>query len=239
MLTKDIPPSSLDALDGFSHVWVVFVFHENTVRAGNRGLSSFQAKITPPRLGRRVGVFSTRSPHRPNPIGLSVCQILRVDEKSRTLTLGGVDLVDGTPILDIKPYVPYDSVRDCIVPAWVAPPVTDDFTSSSLKVVFSLEAQAQLARIFESPSDDCKNSSFLRHYRGRQLAFVNCLEQIISQDPRSLVGKARSGEPFHMVIDGVKITIVNVAECELSVCHLEKCALDLDVNADTANAPSD
>lgn len=65
-----------------------------------------QAKIAPPMLKERVGIFSTRSPHRPNPIGITLAKIEAVDMKSRMMHISGVDLVEGTPVLDIKPYVP-------------------------------------------------------------------------------------------------------------------------------------
>ena len=64
------------------------------------------AKVRPPQLGgRKVGRLSTRTPHRPNPIGLSVAEVESVDVRRRTLHLRGIDLVDGTPVLDVKPYV--------------------------------------------------------------------------------------------------------------------------------------
>lgn len=94
----------------FSHIFVVFVFHENTniAKEGGGGRAP-PAKIAPPRLGgRRVGCLSTRSPHRPNPIGLSVCQVLCVGEDF--IDISSVDFVDGTPVLDVKPYIPYDLV---------------------------------------------------------------------------------------------------------------------------------
>lgn len=94
----------LRGLEGFSHVWLVFVFHETA----DKGWS---ATVTPPRLGgnERVGVFASRSPYRPNPIGLSVVETVAVVQHGKQLRLRirGMDLLDGTPILDIKPYLPY------------------------------------------------------------------------------------------------------------------------------------
>jgi len=92
-------------LEGFSHVWLVFVFHQ-AMR------NSWKPTVRPPRLGgnERVGVFASRSPFRPNPIGLSVVRLDQIDldhPDGPVLKLRGVDLVDGTPILDIKPYIPY------------------------------------------------------------------------------------------------------------------------------------
>ncbi|XP_068740191.1 tRNA (adenine(37)-N6)-methyltransferase-like [Montipora capricornis] len=95
------PEHSLFGLDKFSHVWVIFHFHKNTNKA-------IKAKVKPPRLdGAKVGVFASRSPHRPNPIGLTLAKLDGI--VGSTLSLSGIDLLDGTPVLDIKPYVPgYD-----------------------------------------------------------------------------------------------------------------------------------
>ncbi len=96
---------ALEGLESFSHLWVVFVFHQNTNK-------TVKLKIHPPRLkGEKIGVFASRSPHRPNPIGLSVVKILEIHENE--IIVGGVDFIEGTPILDIKPYlVSFDSVPE-------------------------------------------------------------------------------------------------------------------------------
>ncbi|HEY8269242.1 MAG TPA: tRNA (N6-threonylcarbamoyladenosine(37)-N6)-methyltransferase TrmO [Pseudobdellovibrionaceae bacterium] len=92
------PEQALQGLEKFSHLWLVFVFHQNKT-------ARYHAKVHPPRLGgESMGVFATRSPHRPNPIGLSLVELVRIEED--TLILAGADLVDDTPILDIKPYLP-------------------------------------------------------------------------------------------------------------------------------------
>ncbi len=92
------PEESLQGLEGFSHVWLVWVFHQNKT-------ARFHAKVHPPRLGgKTMGVFATRSPHRPNPIGLSLVELISVEKDG--IVVAGADLVDGTPILDIKPYLP-------------------------------------------------------------------------------------------------------------------------------------
>lgn len=109
---------ALKTLEEFSHIWVIFVFHAH---GGNK----WKPTIRPPRLGgkAKVGVLSSRSPHRPNPIGLSVVKLDRVDLKAKggpEIHVSGLDLLDGTPILDIKPYIPYaDSVPNAN-PGWAA-----------------------------------------------------------------------------------------------------------------------
>lgn len=91
------PEQSLQGLAQFSHLWVLFVFHQNTNQR-------FHAKVHPPRLnGESIGVFATRSPHRPNPIGLSLVKVEKVEKDC--VYISGIDLVEGTPVLDIKPYL--------------------------------------------------------------------------------------------------------------------------------------
>ena len=101
-------PEALRGIEGFSHLWLIWEFSQNR-REG------WSPTVRPPRLGgnRRVGVFATRSPFRPNPIGLSCVRLEGVEldtAEGPVLHVSGADLVDGTPILDIKPYVPY---ADC------------------------------------------------------------------------------------------------------------------------------
>ncbi|MFT5904997.1 MAG: tRNA-Thr(GGU) m(6)t(6)A37 methyltransferase TsaA [Cryomorphaceae bacterium] len=100
-------------LEGFSHLWLVFVFHQAVNQSSTGG--KVKATVRPPRLGgnEKVGVFASRSPFRPNPIGLSLVKLERIEAsaKGSVLHVSGVDLVSGTPLLDIKPYIPYcDSV---------------------------------------------------------------------------------------------------------------------------------
>ncbi|XP_017320424.1 tRNA (adenine(37)-N6)-methyltransferase isoform X3 [Ictalurus punctatus] len=96
------PEHALTGLHLYSHVWLIFLFHKN-------GHMSYKAKVKPPRLnGEKVGVYSTRSPHRPNAIGLTLAKLDSIT--GDVLHLSGVDLISGTPVLDIKPYIPeYDS----------------------------------------------------------------------------------------------------------------------------------
>ncbi len=99
-------------LEGFSHLWLVFVFHGSAEQSSG----VVKATVRPPRLGgnEKVGVFASRSPFRPNPIGLSLVRIERIEtcpDLGSVVHVSGVDLVSGTPLLDIKPYIPYcDSV---------------------------------------------------------------------------------------------------------------------------------
>ena len=96
MLADWVDASAFQDLDGFERIWLIFAFHLS---------EGWKSTVKPPRGGPKRGVLATRSPHRPNSIGLSAVELQKIE--GRTLHLRGVDLLDGTPVLDIKPYVPY------------------------------------------------------------------------------------------------------------------------------------
>ncbi len=150
-------PEAVRGLEGFSHLWLLFIFHG--VPAGR-----WQPTVRPPRLGgnRRLGVFATRSTFRPNPIGLSAVVLERIvtTEKGVTLHLAGVDMLDGTPVLDIKPYLPY---ADCIAEA------TGGFATA---------APAQLPEVIFSPAA----ATFCAAWPNGDLREL--VGQILRQDPR-------------------------------------------------------
>lgn len=130
-----LPEHSLAGLERFSHVWLISYFHLNTNK-------TVRPKIHPPRLkGESVGLFASRSPHRPSPIGLSLARLVGIE--GATLQLAGIDLVDGTPILDVKPYIPeWDSVPDAD-PGWVKdapfPALRVEMSAAALKDVQAAE----------------------------------------------------------------------------------------------------
>ena len=106
-------PDALRGIEGFSHLWLIWQFSQ-AIR------ETWSPTVRPPRLGgnRRIGVFATRSPFRPNPIGLSCVKleaVIQDPEAGTVLEVSGADLLDGTPIFDIKPYLPYaDAIEDAI-----------------------------------------------------------------------------------------------------------------------------
>ena len=128
---------ALRGIDGYSHLWLIWQFSE-AVR------DDWSPTVRPPRLGgnKRMGVFATRSPYRPNPIGLSSVKLVRIEhtkEYGDVLVVSGADLLDGTPIYDIKPYLPFtDSHPEAI--AGFAEPVRE----YSLNVVFCKELLSKI-----------------------------------------------------------------------------------------------
>lgn len=154
--------NNIDAVRGlaqFSHIWLLFVFH-GTQEQGWKPL------VRPPRLGgnKKLGVFATRSTFRPNPIGMSVVKLDKVEQQGSQVILhiNELDLLDGTPIVDIKPYVPYADIIDDAQGGYAQEqPKTD------IKVEFSSNAQATLTSV------------------NHQYPVLEALiEQVLSQDPR-------------------------------------------------------
>jgi tRNA-Thr(GGU) m(6)t(6)A37 methyltransferase TsaA len=155
---KLLPPYNraecVRGLAAFSHVWLSFIFHEVA--------GQWSPTVRPPRLGgnTKVGVFASRSPFRPNSLGLSLVELIDIDDRHGvTLRFGGVDLVDGTPIVDIKPYIPFVESL---------PEARGGFVSGApaqLSVVFSAQAQSELA---------CASEAHLR----------DLITEVLAQDPR-------------------------------------------------------
>lgn len=121
---------ALRDLDGFTKIWVIFQFHKN---------DHWNPLVQPPRgTDKKRGVFATRSPHRPNPIGMSVLDLISID--GLKITLGPTDLLNGTPILDIKPYLPYvDSHPDEKI-GWL-----EESSKEKFSVSWSPQAQTELS----------------------------------------------------------------------------------------------
>ncbi len=118
---------ALEDLEGFGKIWIVFVFHHN---------SNWKPKVQPPRSTRKRGVFSTRSPHRPNPIGMNCVNLVKIE--GRKLYIENFDMLDETPVLDIKPYVPYCDAFPNETTGWI-PQETTTFA-----IELSPEAEEQL-----------------------------------------------------------------------------------------------
>ena len=138
-------PNCLRGIEQFSHLWLIFNFHETQ----DKGWSP---TVQPPRLGGKenVGVFATRSTFRPNPIGMSVVKNLGLEHTGSSLILkvGGLDLLDSTPILDIKPYIPY---ADALPDAQAG--FAETVPGSEYEIVFSEEAEQELNKLQQDYPD--------------------------------------------------------------------------------------
>ena len=191
-----IPADAADGLQDFSHVWVVFVFHLNTQ---SKRKSKVPSKIAPPALGGdKVGLLATRSPHRYNPIGLTLCKLDGIvrptkHNKKTVLNVSGLDLVDGTPVLDIKPYVPhYDSRAEgeLQLPPWVSGGL-----ATKRDVRIENGALEQLEAIL---TEDPNALEFYKEETPEQTVHVvaSCIVEMLSVDVRSSwqTKKARAGK---------------------------------------------
>ncbi|KAB7895536.1 tRNA (N6-threonylcarbamoyladenosine(37)-N6)-methyltransferase TrmO [Rouxiella sp. S1S-2] len=158
-----LPPynqaEAVRGLEAFSHLWVMFIFHQ-TMEGG------WRPTVRPPRLGgnARVGVFATRSTFRPNPLGMSLVELkgIRCQGKEVILQLGSLDLVDGTPVVDIKPYLPFAESQPQAVAGFA-----QEAPEADMPVTFSPLAESQLAA----------NLARYPHLR-------RFITQVLGQDPR-------------------------------------------------------
>ncbi|CAA0819403.1 Unknown protein [Striga hermonthica] len=181
-----VPQASLEGLEEYSHCWILYVFHLNTDLEKlwkHPSQSKFKAKVRVPRLkGERVGVFATRSPHRLCPIGLTVAKIEAVH--GHTVLLSGVDLVDGTPVLDIKPYLPYcDNIQRAMVPDWVK-------VDNMLAV-----ASVDFSESFFSSIVDCWPLLDKKSLYASPHEFQCLIRQVLSWDIRSVSQRTRPHQP--------------------------------------------
>jgi tRNA-Thr(GGU) m(6)t(6)A37 methyltransferase TsaA len=156
------PEEALQGLEGFSHVWLVWVFHQNKV-------ARYHAKVHPPRMGgKSIGLFATRTPHRPNPIGLSLVELIKVEKDG--IIVSGADLVDGTPILDIKPYLPEIESIPNAKTGWtsevVKDPIQVEFTEHASKVLVQWQQRNPDKKLQEVIEDTLKLDPRPVVYRG-------------------------------------------------------------------------
>ena len=193
-----VPPydreEAFSQLTDFTHIWVISVFHQAMRDA-------WQPTVRPPRLGgnKRVGVFATRAPYRPNPLGLSVFPLQRIrrDNGKLQLHISGCDLVDGTPVLDIKPYLPYtDSIADA------HGGFTEQTPRLTLCVTFTSQATQQCQALSSKYPELCA-----------------MLEAILAQDPRPAYQESNTGNSYGMRlydlnvrfrVDGQTLTVLAI-----------------------------
>lgn len=177
-------------LEGYSHIWLLWQFSECV-------LENWEPTVLPPRLGgkKRMGVFATRSPFRPNPIGLSSVRLLEIRQMpglGPVLIVSGADLMDGTPIYDIKPYLP---ITDCHPDARAG--FAETTAEHRLRVCFPAEL---LRKIPE----------------GKRDALCGVLEQdprpSYQNDPGRLYGFRFAGKDVRFRVDGEELTVCEIEE---------------------------
>jgi tRNA-Thr(GGU) m(6)t(6)A37 methyltransferase TsaA len=182
-------PDALRGVEGFSHLWLIWEFSQ----ARREGWSP---TVRPPRLGgnKRLGVFATRSPFRPNPLGLSCVRLLELRqdrEQGPVLTVAGADLLDGTPIYDIKPYLPYADCKPEAVGGFASQPKGTD-----------LEV-------------DCPDRLLDRVPEGKRAALLAVLAQDprpqYQDDPNRVYGMAFAGLEVKFQVAGERLTVTEIS----------------------------
>lgn len=191
-------PQAVVGLEGFSHIHVIFIFDQEPESA------QFRPMVRPPRLGgnQRVGVFACRSPNRPNRLGLSVLKLTGIENRAgrSVLHVEGADMVDNTPIVDIKPYIPFvDAIPEAQGGFALTPP-------PQKQVVFSPAAEQQLA-----------TDPTLAHVRAQR----ELLARILAQDPRPAYKlKEQDAKDYAALIMGVNVRF-SVSADTVTVLRLE------------------
>ncbi|MBT6178518.1 MAG: tRNA (N6-threonylcarbamoyladenosine(37)-N6)-methyltransferase TrmO [Deltaproteobacteria bacterium] len=200
------PRFSKDAVKGideFSHIWVIFKFHES------RG-QTFKEVVRPPKLGGKVGrgVFATRSPFRPNDIGLSVVKLLGYGEEGKQVVLEveGGDFLDGTPVYDIKPYVPYADALEDATSEW---------------------AQNEEPRITVKCDVELLTLGFDNEDRERFNMQVEFIRECLSLDPRPAHERgmdAREGQTWGVILGDFEVKFtVQAGVLIITQAYIENC----------------
>lgn len=183
-------PEALRGLEGYSHLWLLWLFSAS-VREG------WSPTVRPPRLGgnARMGVFATRSPFRPNPIGLSCVKLLRIE--GCELVVAGADLMDGTPILDIKPYLPFTDARPDAVGGF-----SDAVRENALKVVFPPELAEGMPPDLREALTELLAEDPRPHYQ---------------DDPERIYGFPFAGYEVRFRVRGRELTVLSVESIAESI----------------------
>jgi tRNA-Thr(GGU) m(6)t(6)A37 methyltransferase TsaA len=193
-----ISGDSLQGLDEYSHVWIVFLFSRNSnrdaVQKWRRHESNlFKSKVRPPLLGgRKVGIFASRTPHRPNPLGLTLATITSVDANKGVIEVVGVDLCDGTPVIDIKPFVSSDMPQSALrFPDWV------QSGAHIYRVEFAPEAEQMMSEVV--------GVKFYKDSKALREAIVDVLKLDV-RGVNQKRGTVNEAEVHGVVVDGVRVS---------------------------------
>lgn len=194
---------AFEGIEEFSHLWLIWQFHDNK---NQQTSEKFRPQVRPPRLGgnKKIGVFATRSMYRPAPIGLSVVQFLRIEKlrKSVRLYVSGSDLLNGTPILDIKPYIYYSDAIEHAQSGYA------QVEPAQKQVVWSAVALEQ------------QQLYLIKQHLSQQK--LNEIEQVLSFDPRPAYQQDHE-RIYKMRFDQFDISF-NVDEHQVYILELNLCA---------------
>ena len=187
---------ALHDLQEFDYIWVIFWFHKN---------KNWKPKVLPPHGERtKRGLFSTRSPHRPNPIGLSLCKLL--DIKGRTIRIENPDMLDGTPVLDIKPYIPHAESRPKARAGWIDE--ANEQSTPLYRVLFAKEVREVLREM--RPAERREVKSYLAGLLARD-PYPHVYRRIRKSNESSSIIAVKRWR-FLFTIEGKTVRIYSVAQ---------------------------
>ena len=186
-------PEALRGIEGFDRLWLIWQFSENLRKEG-----AWSPTVRPPRLGgnTRMGVFATRSPFRPNALGLSCVRLLGIEqdrEKGTVLRIGGADLMSGTPIFDIKPYIPYADAH---------PEARSGFAPDAGKTL-TVDFPPELEALVPAEKRPALRGILANDPRPRY-----------QKDPERLYGLDFAGQNVKFTVDGDRLTVKDVGKRE-------------------------
>ncbi len=220
-------PAAFIGLEAFSHIWLSWQFHHNFKskhasegHAQPSAASAFRAQVRPPRLGgnQKIGVFASRSMYRPSGLGLSVVKLERIEiiEGRVLLIISGADMIDATPIIDIKPYVAYSDAYDDAVSGF-AP------TEPELAIVtVSDVAQEQFDQMVNCDSFNQKAkptlTATINEVQQRLMASdIDYIKALIAQDPRPAYRRDELNNRFVMRYKSVDVSFIQITLGELHI----------------------
>ncbi|HCT73957.1 MULTISPECIES: tRNA (N6-threonylcarbamoyladenosine(37)-N6)-methyltransferase TrmO [Psychrobacter] len=246
MLAPYDTPAAFEGLEAFSHIWISWQFHHNytnkDTHVGKAG-TGFRARVRPPRLGgnQKIGVFASRSMYRPSALGLSVVKLesIEVVEGGVLLIISGADMIDGTPIIDIKPYVAYSDVLSNAKSGFA--PTAPDL----LEVIITESAYEQFMTFVDigrcDKSDNktenknnkkaicAKNHSVATLVQQMQeqllISDIETIKALIAQDPRPAYRRAEINTPFVMRYKSVDVSFQLIDSGQLQITVIVKVSL--------------
>nr|WP_198329715.1 MULTISPECIES: tRNA (N6-threonylcarbamoyladenosine(37)-N6)-methyltransferase TrmO [Psychrobacter] len=245
-------PAAFAGLDAFSHIWISWQFHHNytnkDTHIGKSG-TGFRAQVRPPRLGgnQKIGVFASRSMYRPSALGLSVVKLesIEVVEGRVLLIISGADMIDGTPIIDIKPYVAYSdalsNAKSGFAPT--APDLLEIIITESAYEQFMTLVDAGRCDKNDNDNDngtetENKNNKKAIHAKNNSVATliqqmqeqllisdIETIKALIAQDPRPAYRRAEINTPFVMRYKSVDVSFQLIESGQLQIMAVVKVSL--------------
>ncbi len=245
-------PAAFAGLDAFSHIWISWQFHHNYTNKDThigKGGTGFRAQVRPPRLGgnQKIGVFASRSMYRPSALGLSVVKLesIEVVEGRVLLIISGADMIDGTPIIDIKPYVAYSdalsNAKSGFAPT--APDLLEIIITESAYEQFMTLVDAGRCDKNDNDNDngtetENKNNKKAIHAKNNSVATliqqmqeqllisdIEIIKALIAQDPRPAYRRAEINAPFVMRYKSADVSFQLIESGQLQITAVVKVSL--------------